>query len=73
MGKARCRKWCVIEFHFLKMNNRKCLYICIYIVFIVKQYITVNGCPEYVEKYKRIRVCRKIEEDKCSGWNKGDE
>jgi len=38
----------VIEFHFLKMNNRKCLYICIYIVFIVKQYITVNECHEYI-------------------------
>ena len=32
------------------MNNRKCLYICIYIVFIVKQYITVNECHEYIRE-----------------------
>lgn len=31
-------------------------------LFIVKQYITVNGCPEYVEKYKRINAVGGIRE-----------
>lgn len=63
LGKSKMQKMVCNRIPFLKMNNRKCLlYMCIYIVFTVAKYITVNECHEYIEKYKRINAVGGISE-----------